>query len=92
MTTVAFEVKLSETQSAGFVAKQARIARYADDGWDIPELAVMFGISESWTKMILRDRVKRFFCAGCGAPALKKNAECPRCDDGYVVEKNVTSH
>lgn len=86
MTTFAMTVPLESVLSKKVLAKADRMRTYTDEGWEPAEVAVMFGLSESWTKVLLRGTpVRRFFCKGCGAPALKKHAPCVRCDSEQVL-------
>lgn len=86
MTTFAQVVPQADVLSQAVIAKAELMQRYSDEGWDVEEIASMFGLSVSWSKTLLSGKpVRRFFCQGCGAPALKKNAACVRCDSDIVL-------
>lgn len=59
---------------------QKTLQTYSKEGWDVAELALMFGRSRQWTRQLVTNKGRRFFCCGCGEPAVKKNAFCVRCD------------
>jgi hypothetical protein len=79
-------VELASVLSSAVMAKAEAMRNYVDEGWEVPEVAKMFGLSESWSNVLVSGRpVRRFFCEGCGAPALKKNSSCVRCDSDEVL-------